>query len=176
MASTYARLLRNHPRVVNGCQGAVISTTGDLICQRWEGRTEVDVRRCAGAAAVGGFFSGLVYPAVYGALDKLWPGTSFRAVATKSVAELVPMGIGANALSIGWRAAVGGSSPSEVSARLKRLMPGVLLNEVRVWLPYNLLAFRFIPINIRPTSTAVVMLGWNVYLSHTSARDIPPEP
>jgi hypothetical protein len=113
---------------------------------------------------------------VYGALDKLWPGTTFRAVATKSVAELVPMGIGANALSIGWRAAVGGSSPSEVSARLQRLMPGVLLNEVRVWLPYNLLAFRFIPINIRPTSTAVVMLGWNVYLSHTSARDIPPEP
>ena len=56
------------------------------------------------------------------------------------------------------------------------LMPGMLLNEVRVWLPYNLLAFRFIPINIRPTSTAVVMLGWNVYLSHTSARDIPPEP
>ena len=52
MASTYARLLRNHPRVVNGCQGAVISSTGDLICQRWEGRTEVDVRRCAGAAAV----------------------------------------------------------------------------------------------------------------------------
>ena len=129
-------------------------------------------RHCAGQAAVGGFFSGLVYPAVYGALDKLWPGTTFRAVATKSVAELIPMGIGANALSIGWRAAVGGSSPSEVSARLQRLMPGVLLNEVRVWLPYNLLAFRFIPINIRPTSTAVVMLGWNVYLSHTSARDI----
>ena len=166
MASAYARLLRNHPRVVNGCQGAVISSTGDLICQRWEGRTEVDVRRCAGAAAVGGFFSGLVYPAVYGALDKLWPGTSFRAVATKSVAELIPMGIGANALSIGWRAAVERQLAERGERAAAAADAGVLLNEVRVWLPCNLLAFRFIPINIRPTSTAVVMLGWNVYLSH----------
>ena len=110
-----------------------------------------------------------MYPAVYGALDKLWPGTTFRAVATKSVAELVPMGIGANALSIGWRASVGGSSPSEVRARLQRLMPGVLLNEVRVWLPYNLLAFR----SSRSTFGRRARRSWcrlNVYLSHERAR------
>ena len=46
----------------------------------------------------------------------------------------------------------------------------VLLHDCYVWLPYDLLAFRMIPTHIRPTTTALMTLGWNTYLSAVAVR------
>ena len=55
-------------------------------------------------------------------------------------------------------------------AEVRRDMPQVLLHDCYVWLPYNLVAFRTIPTHIRPTTTALMTLGWNTYLSAVAVR------
>ena len=55
-------------------------------------------------------------------------------------------------------------------ADVRRDMPQVLLHDCYVWLPYDLLAFRMIPTHIRPTTTALMTLGWNTYLSAVAVR------
>jgi hypothetical protein len=42
------------------------------------------------------------------------------------------------------------------------------VNEMRVWLPYNLFAFSLIPAHIRPTTTVLLTFGWSTYISHTA--------
>ena len=44
-----------------------------------------------------------------------------------------------------------------------------LLNEMRVWLPYNLLAFKFVPVHVRPTTTMALTFCWHTYISATAA-------
>ena len=55
-------------------------------------------------------------------------------------------------------------------ADVRRDMPQVLLHDCYVWLPYDLVAFRMIPTHIRPTTTALMTLGWNTYLSAVAVR------
>ena len=95
----------------------------------------MDVRRAAGAAALGAFFSGLVYPRVYAVLDARWPGTTARAVCSKTAADIALLGTVGNSFSIGCRLRIGGEQLPEVLVALRDTMPAVLLNELRVWLP-----------------------------------------
>lgn len=165
MLQAWARRLRERPISTNAAQGAVLASLGDASAQWLEARTAAArleplsfaPQRMLRAAAIGAAFSGCVYPPVYARLDAIWPGTAFGAVVRKSLAECALLGTLGNATSLLLR----GLPASSVAES----MPGVLLNEARVWLPYNLLAFRLIPIHVRPTSTACVTLGWHTYIS-----------
>ena len=41
----------------------------------------------------------------------------------------------------------------------------VTVNDARVWLPYNLVAFSVIPSYLRPITTAMMESGWQTYIS-----------
>ena len=41
----------------------------------------------------------------------------------------------------------------------------VTLNDARVWLPYNIIAFTFVPAYLRPTSTEFMEASWQTYIS-----------
>mmetsp|Transcript_16226 Transcript_16226/g.51768 ORF Transcript_16226/g.51768 Transcript_16226/m.51768 type:complete len:205 (-) Transcript_16226:197-811(-) len=178
IAAVWLSALQRRPRLVNGVQGGFLGGTGDAIAQRLERRADteparVDARRLAGASALGVLFSGFIYPPLYALLEGLWPGTAFRAVAAKACSDVLLLGIFGNATSISGRLLLAGRAPSEVTRSVRETMPSVLVNEVRVWLPYNLLAFRFVPTAVRPTTTAFLSLLWQVYISwtaHASSR------
>ena len=92
----------------------------------------------------------------------MWPGTSPQAVVSKSVSDIAVQGVGGNAAAIAARGAP--------AAEVWRAMPEVLVADCCVWLPYNLVAFRLIPLHVRPTTTALMTLGFNTYLSHVAVR------
>lgn len=157
---------------MNGVQGGLLGGTGDAIAQRLERRAYeaegIDVRRMAGASALGVLFSACIYPPLYALLDGVWPGTTVRAVVAKACSDVVLLGLFGNATSISGRLLLSGRTPSDVTRSVRETMPAVLVNELRVWLPYNLLAFRFVPIAVRPTVTAFISLTWQVYISWTA--------
>jgi hypothetical protein len=53
-------------------------------------------------------------------------------------------------------------------------MPIVTQNDVRVWFPYNLVAFSLIPVAIRPATTSFMEAGWQTYISLCSHSYHPP--
>ena len=164
----YSRLLHERPLVMNVLTGSVLGGLGELIAQRLERRDESkadpkwDYRRCATAGCVGAGMNGVIIPYWYRWLDTALPGTGTYAVACKSVADIVVNGGLGNAFGIAAR----GAPASEVW----KAMPGVMLMDCTVWLPYNLVAFGKIPPHVRPTTTAFVTLGWNTYLSYVAAQ------
>ena len=162
--ATWSRLLRERPYTINTLQGAALGAVGDLVAQRLErgsGMT-IDWRQFASATAISGLQSGIFVPFFYGKLDVLFPGISASAVVCKTASDIVVQGIGTNATALAGR----GASAEEVV----KAMPEVLRDDCVVWLPYNLLAFRLIPTHIRATTTAIMTLGWNTYLSSVACR------
>jgi len=200
---TWERLLHERPIAVNMAQGAGLAAIGDVVAQRIEGSSTVDLRQCAMATAAGAALSGLFVPYFYRALDAAFPGTGLRAVLSKTASDIAVQGCAVNAALLVARGARSGQlsspslrlrlrlrlhprlvllrptplptrclapSPGESMAEVRRDMPQVLLHDCYVWLPYNLVAFRTIPTHIRPTTTALMTLGWNTYLSAVAVR------
>ena len=93
------------------------------------------------------------------------PGTHLLTVFTKSVVEIATVGIFVNSLSMASRGSLAGRRIGDIFEHVRTEMPKVTLNDVRVWLPYNMLAFTFIPAFIRPTTTALMEATWQTYIS-----------
>ena len=164
--------LRSHQLVAwNACTGATLCAGSDCIAQVLEQRRAqkqkpmIDRKRVASAALIGGGFSACVYPFAYARLDSLWPGTQFLTVLKKSIFEICTVGLFVNAVSISSRGALSGRSFGEIGKHVKEEMPMVTLNDARVWLPYNIIAFTFVPAYLRPTSTAFMEASWQTYIS-----------
>lgn len=160
MRAAYGEALRDFPLAMNGVQGAVLGAAGDVLAQTIEHAPCTSASRAARAGAIGGFWSSTLVPAVYRLLDGAFPGTSARAVICKSFTDIAILGVFGNAASLTLR----GTPIDEVAVA----MPGVLVNECYIWLPYNLFAFRLVPSHIRPTTTALLTFGWNTYMSWTA--------
>jgi hypothetical protein len=165
MLRRYLATLRDYPLSANAVQGGLLGATGDALAQQIEPREpRIDCWRMLGATAIGASFASMLYPFVYRVFDWAWPGTGVRAVVSKAAGDIVLFGVFGNAASLWLR----GSPSHDVQEK----MPRVLLNECRVWLPYNLVAFRLVPVHVRPTTTACLALGWNTYMSYTAAEEI----
>lgn len=126
---------------------------------------QFDMIRFLSAGAIGAFFGGHVYPFAYKQLDLIWKGTGLLTLATKSIVEVFTVGIFANSVSMGARGVLVGKNPAEVLSHVKEEMPEVTLNDLRVWFPYNLIAFGLIPISIRPATTSLMEALWQTYIS-----------
>eukprot|EP00581_Thalassiosira_minuscula_P007705 CAMPEP_0183710148 /NCGR_PEP_ID=MMETSP0737-20130205/5973_1 /TAXON_ID=385413 /ORGANISM="Thalassiosira miniscula, Strain CCMP1093" /LENGTH=235 /DNA_ID=CAMNT_0025938371 /DNA_START=326 /DNA_END=1033 /DNA_ORIENTATION=+ len=129
---------------------------------------DLDMVRFLSAGVIGAFFGGCVYPFAYKRLDMIWKGNGFMSIAKKSVLEVFTVGIFANSVSMGARGVLVGKNPMEVFSHVKKEMPEVTLNDLRVWFPYNMVAFGLIPISIRPATTSLMECLWQTYISYRS--------
>jgi len=125
----------------------------------------LESRRLLSAGAIGILFGGFVYPLAYARLDALWKGVSFAATLKKSLLEVATVGIFVNSVSISARGWLVGRDADQVARHTIQEMPRVTLNDARVWLPYNLVAFSVIPIYIRPATTSLMEACWQTYIS-----------
>ncbi len=173
--------LKKYPFIFNGITSFSLFTASDMLAQYIENKSviddersklteenkrwEFDYCRLASAGTIGIFFGVGVYPAAYSGLDKMWPRSNFMSIIKKSIVEIMTVGIFVNSVSIFSRGVLVGKEKDEVLNHVKNEMPAVTLNDARVWLPYNMVAFSIIPIYIRPTTTAMMESGWQTYIS-----------
>ena len=127
--------------------------------------TTLDSRRLLSAGAIGVFFGGFVYPFAYAKLDALWKGVTIITTLKKSLLEIATVGIFVNSISISTRGLLVGKDTDMVVEHTMQEMPGVTINDARVWLPYNIVAFSVIPIYIRPATTSLMEACWQTYIS-----------
>jgi hypothetical protein len=110
--AAYNGALKTRPFAVNATQGCVLFSAGDAIAQSFESRAKraagaqgafpdaplnpltgsMDLKRIGVAGCIGVVWSGVLYPAFYGLLERKLGHASLRTVALKSVAEICTMG------------------------------------------------------------------------------------
>lgn len=178
--------VRENQTVFHGLTGFVLFGGSDWIAQELEyhrnvsltsendrdssakERRRFDPWRCCSAGLCGVFFGGFVYPTAYARLDAFFHGTHWQAVVKKSIVEIATVGIFVNSTSIFGRGFLQGRSAIEAGDHVMQEMPSVTLNDARVWMPYNILAFSIIPIWIRPATTSLMEACWQTYISMRS--------
>ena len=153
----------------NSLTGCGLCASSDAVAQYLEEHDKVStsfrIRRILSAGCMGAFFGGWVYPQAYARLDRIWKGTNVSAVLQKSVVEIATVGIFVNSVSMTARGLLVGRDMKDVAEHVVTEMPVVTLNDARVWLPYNIIAFTFIPATIRPTTTLCMEAVWQTYIS-----------
>ena len=195
--SAWSAFVKRRPVVVNSLTGASLCAASDALAQYLEVQRllataslepdddtldqshqhqhhRVDMasrfRRILSAAAIGAFFGGFVYPKAYAKLDAMWHGTHFSAVLQKSLVEIATVGIFVNSISMSCRGLLMGRDVDPVMRHVASELPTVTVNDARVWLPYNMLAFSVIPAVLRPTTTLMMEATWQTYISLVSNK------
>jgi len=128
--------------------------------------SQIDWWRFIGAGCIGSVLGGCIYPAAYARLDAFWVGTHWKTVVAKSITEIATVGIFVNTISLTTRGlARGDQTIYQVLDHVGTQLVDVTKNDFLVWLPYNIIAFSFIPAIIRPTTTAAMEASWQTYIS-----------
>lgn len=178
-SSRWISALKARPDLLNSLTGCLLFAGSDGFAQVLEGKgkeggEEFSHHRFLTSGVLGVFFGGYVYPRAYARLDHIWPGSSWRQVIKKSLVEIATVGIFVNSISIAARGMLVGRSTQDVLPHVADEMPHVTINDFRVWFPYNLVAFGFIPPLIRPSTTALMEASWQTYISIRSHAYVEP--
>eukprot|EP00956_Cyclotella_meneghiniana_P013789 scaffold20205_cov57-Cyclotella_meneghiniana.AAC.1 len=160
--------IQQRPVLTHSIIGGCLFSGSDAFAQRIEEKPHFDIKRFLSAGAVGAALAGYVYPFAYKHLDRIWVGKDLLSIAKKSFVEVFTVGLFANSVSMFARGLFTEKRPGEVLIHVKEEMRDVTLNDLRVWFPYNLVAFGCIPIHVRPATTMVMECAWQTYISMRS--------
>jgi len=168
--------VQRKPLLFNGTIGGIVLGTSDGIAQQIElcqqnhfevslSIDELDAYRLISATLLGVLFGGGIYPYAYAKLDKIWFKKDLLSIFTKSMVEIALVGVCVNTLSMTGRGLLSGRTPKEVVHHVMNELPRITINDFKVWLPYNMIAFSIIPPLIRPSTTAFMEAMWQTYIS-----------
>ncbi|RLN93225.1 hypothetical protein BBJ28_00009152 [Nothophytophthora sp. Chile5] len=172
---SYATLLETHPLSTKIVTGGVIAGVGDVSCQLFieaDDNGEFDVKRAAIFTFLGGVLISPVLHVWYGFVGKLVPGVSSRAIVKRlALDQLV---FAPTFLCVFF------SSLLTLEGHLDQLpeklradwWPATKANWA-VWVPAQIVNFRFVPGSLQVLFANVVGLAWNAYLSYISHLEAP---
>jgi peroxisomal membrane protein 2 len=170
----YSRKLDTHPLMTKAVTSGLISEAGDLFSQYIEFKRSMeltfhwDILRTARIGVLG---FALVAPVVhywYGGLARFFPGSSPMVVAKRVVwdqAFFSPLFLPTWLTSL-WL--LEGQTSQDIFTMLQAEVPTALVANWALWVPAQLVNFRYIPGKFQVLFSNVVALGWNAYLSFTA--------
>ena len=179
------RAYQERPVLVNSCTGWILFSSADVISQHGQRMLErssndphddtdtegIDFSRAAKVGALGIVLNGValhmwyrILDRVFGADAKNWGGILKKCVADQAI--YAPLSCGS---FLCWAAVLQGGSTEQMKRgaenNLRHSFAKTWLADCMVWPFANIVGFRFVPINYRPTYNSLVVIGWQSYMS-----------
>ena len=169
---SYASLLETHPLRVKIVTGVVIAGLGDVICQlALENERCFSVKRAAIFAFVGGVVISPVLHVWYHLLSTRLPGISATAIAKRLAMD--QLGFAPMFLPIFLSSVMTLEGRMElIPDKLKADWWPITKANWIVWVPAQLVNFRFVPGSMQVLFSNIMGLFWNAYLSHASHSEV----
>lgn len=170
----YSRKLDTHPLMTKAITSGLISEAGDLFSQYIEYKRSKattfhwDILRTLRIGVLG---FALVAPVVhywYGGLARFFPGSSPMVVAKRVVWD---QGFFSPIFLPTWLTSLWimeGQTSQDISTMLQAEVPTALVANWALWVPAQLINFRYIPGKFQVLFSNIVALGWNAFLSFTA--------
>jgi hypothetical protein len=172
------RMYKEQPVLINGTAGFGFFVAGDVISQciqNPDGGESVNFARSCKVGVLGFFLNGFMLHLWYRALDKAFGNTkpgippTWGNVAKKCIADQVvyaPFTCGAFLV---WASVLHGGSAADIAEGAKQNLQHSFFQawaaDCTIWPVANLVGFRFVSTNYRPTFIGFVQLGWQTYMS-----------
>eukprot|EP00899_Mesostigma_viride_P025935 jgi/Mesvir1/6526/Mv16790-RA.1 len=171
--AAYLAALESSPLLTKSITSALLNLLGDLVAQLViETDKPFDLKRSAVTTTLG---LGLVGPVLhywYGALNKyLTISGTAGAVARLALDQFLFAPIFICAFFSALLTLEG--RPQEIVGKLKQDWGTVVVNNWKVWIPFQFINFRLVPPNLQVAGSNVIALVWNMYLSfamHTTVK------
>eukprot|EP00798_Chlamydomonas_sp_ICE-L_P018514 gene18514-25016_t len=193
--AAYLKLLETRPVLSRAITTAVLNGAGDIFCQYFvEGHEDINLKRVAIFSTLGLVYVGPLVYYWYSLLGRLIPASSGIAGAVRWVAAdqllFAPIVIGSfiailSALQAGaishvnkftfkfWAvASFLGASPSKIERKLEQDLFDAVKANWLLWVPAQYVNFTYVPPNLRVLFCNIVALGWNVYMSYQSHKEV----
>ncbi|CAH0493822.1 unnamed protein product [Peronospora farinosa] len=171
--TSYASLLETHPLRVKIVTGGVIAGLGDVICQLALENNEryLNVKRVAIFTFVGGVLISPVLHVWYRLLSTRLPGISATAIAKRLAMD--QLGFAPMFLPIFISSVMTLEGRMEfIPDKLKTDWWPITKANWIVWVPAQLVNFRFVPGSMQVLFSNVMGLFWNAYLSYVSHSEV----
>lgn len=177
---SYASLLETHPLPTKIVTGGAIAGLGDVGCQlvleagdhQDEEKPLLDVKRTAIFTFLGGVLITPVLHVWYGFLGSRLPGVSTAAVAKRLALD--QLGFAPTFLPVFLSSVLTLEGNAEqIPDKLRADWWPVTKANWGVWVPAQILNFRFVPGSMQVLFSNVVGLLWNAYLSYVSHAEVP---
>ena len=190
--SKLADIYNRHPLLANSFSGFFIYSAADVVCQYSDSQKQfkLDSNRALEAGVFGFVMNGIVILKWYKLLDKSFgTGTTYKIVFMKTVADQVifaPFNIISYFLFVSIRneaeeANNSSSSTTSTSSnnhyqhiydnfhkKVESLFVSTYIVDSVMWPIVNIVNFKYIPFNYRPTFAGCAQLLWQTYLTYVA--------
>eukprot|EP00741_Cyanophora_paradoxa_P005616 tig00000912_g5444.t1 len=169
----YNRLLEKYPLTTKALTAAVFCSVGDVACQWLEAqsvRVPLDVPRVGRFAVVGLVLNGPSHHIWYHWLEKVIPVACNKSLLLKLAVDesvFAPFSVWAFFVLM---SALEGKGPAFMAARLRSEFKHTLAADLGLWIPAQLINFKFVPSHYTALYMDAIGLGWAVYLSFAAKR------
>ena len=170
----YNELLTAYPLATKSITSGVICASGDAACQLIQKNDDgFDVARTSRFAFLGSFLLAPVLSFWYGKLGLLIPGTSIAPVLKRLALDqlfFAPLFIPTFMSSLMLLEEGPSCTPAIIMERLRISWQGALVANWMIWVPANLVNFKFIPGAYQVLFANCVGFVWNAVLSFQATR------
>jgi hypothetical protein len=172
----YSRMLDTHPIITKSVSSAFIGGSGDIVSQYIAAQNEKrpfawDAVRTFRFGFLGLVLIGPVIHVWYGSVMRWFPGQSASAVIKRVALDQIffsPMFL-PTFLSGLWL--LEGKDFNQVLLALKHTLPTAIVANWGLWVPAQIINFRFVPGKYQVLFSNFVGFVWNAYLSYTAHSD-----
>ena len=175
----YLRSLETNPLVTKCFTSGVLNAAGDLFAQfMFENAAEkgCDWRRTGVFTLLGAFLVGPALHFWYGSLNKIVAATGFTGTAGAGAALALDQLVFAPcflAVFIASLFTIEGNA-SAVVPKLKQDWSSTVVTNWKIWVPFQFLNFRFVPVNLQVGAANIIALAWNTYMSWVTHLAVAP--
>jgi hypothetical protein len=166
------------PVLINGTAGFGFFLAGDVISQciqNPDGEESVNFARSFKVGVLGFFLNGFMLHLWYRALDKAFGNTmpgiqpTWGNVAKRCIADQVVYAPFACGAFLVWASVLHSGSAADIAEGAKQNLQHSFFQawaaDCTIWPVANLIGFKFVSTNYRPTFIGFVQLGWQTYMS-----------
>jgi len=179
LSENYKQLTTDHYLLMAFLQAGFLASGADMATQMMEGGNPIDFSHVAAMATVASTFSGAINAVWLRQLEQAFPGKANKEVATKTLIHAVILAsiinsaylVGVPLFSTYFSSHHGTLHllPLNIATVFKGWNFDEFLTltklEVAMFIPYNTLAFKFVPPQVRPLTHATISATFNVAVS-----------
>lgn len=182
----YMNGVETYPLLVKGITSGILSGSADIICQLYfppakididdsiSQKQDIDIGRVVRFSSLGALFIAPSLHFWYGFLSRKFPNTGTLNTIIRLALDQLFFAPAFIASIFSLLLILDGKTLSDIHKKLEADLLNTIKVNFTVWIPAQFINFKLVPPHLQVLFANFVGFFWNIYLSYTGNKDVPP--